>query len=112
MVNNARFWVWYNGGYVKLVLRPSEELSVYIHGQTEEGYRSEQTIWAHNGTNVAEFNAWCERDCDGTASSQSEVVADLDQLAVNLDAEENVMRPNWINFREECRDYAAESMNY
>src|SRR6267142_3393798 len=64
VVCNARFWVWRNG-WVKLTLRPEQQLSSFRAQRTEEGWASEAESWEHTGTHVV--REWCQRgrDCDG-----------------------------------------------
>lgn len=66
-MRNARFWVWENGGWIKLTLRPGETL-VWMHGGPhEEGYSYTVESWRHNveAQIITSVSTTSSRDCDG-----------------------------------------------
>jgi len=116
---NVRFWQWHNDGWVKLTLRPGQELSHTVSGGTEEGYRSEWTTWSYDGDQgvVYLIESSRERDCDGLYDSHAEYACNVTDVAKWESAvfdpnEETHKTPVWQRFECGQRDYTAESMNY
>ena len=81
---NARFWIYWNGGLVRLTLRPGQSLS-YWHGEpTDEGYSARGETVRHEGTHV--YREWTRegRDCDGRHRESGDEMAPLDKLAARF----------------------------
>jgi hypothetical protein len=117
--DNARFWVWHRGGWVKLTLTPGQVLSTFQSQQTDEGYCREASTFAHHGETVG--CEWYEtgRDCDGRYERGGELVCDLADLAArdafaDFPVRENVgiRAPEWQRAGGYRRDHAAESAGY
>jgi hypothetical protein len=49
---NARFWTWWNGGWVKLTLRPGQRLVLHAFRRTDEGYSEQHEEYKHEGSAV------------------------------------------------------------
>lgn len=120
---NARFWVWYNGSWVKLTLKPEQCLTHTIGGQTDEGFNYCQSTWLHEFRCSMPYVTWCEetwgRDCDGRYDSGSLNGCHVDQLkAFDQYAEfpdpanVGIMRPAWTCWGSNQRDHTAETANY
>lgn len=111
-----RFWDWVNGGWVKIAVRPGQELTRYAGGPADEGYHCEDERYEHDGDGVKYTrNAW-GRDCDGRYEHSNEAFAHADKLASvqpNADAPAGApLVPSWVTLRERQRDYTAEAAGY
>lgn len=62
---NARFLVYLHGEYVKITLKPEQQLTWRNYCRTEEGYFAEGYVWTHEGDHVREEQETDSRDCDG-----------------------------------------------
>lgn len=123
---NARFWVRVNGGFVKLTLRPGQELEHYAWERTDEGFESQWSVWAHLGYVVAHQWAQNSRDCDGRLHRSGRCYARLSRLyahqqwygrlvdgeLVRIIDQDAPPLPIWEGFDESQRDYAAEAAGY
>lgn len=117
--DNARFWVWHRGGWVKLTLAPGQCLTTFAGGETDEGYHCETSTFAHHGEAVVW--EWHEtgRDCDGRYERGGESFCALSDLAARdahaaLPIRENVgiHAPEWQRATGYRRDHAAEAAGY
>lgn len=123
----ARFWVWHGAGWVKLSLRPGQELSACEGGPHEEGYSYTYTTWTHEGDHVMCRSDTQARDCDGRLDRHEAVACPLDQLAawlVAFDGDGGMVddpadavgpvtwAPRWHRVRSSQRDYTAEAAGY
>ena len=79
---NARFWVWWHDGWVKLTLRPDQTLTAAYGGPTDEGWSSYCESWTHEGDRIVRECTSDSSDCDGRHSNYSDDACPLDQLAV------------------------------
>ena len=67
---NARFWIYVNGGPVKITLRPGQSITHESGGPCDEGWSYESETWTletdRNNTPIV-ARAWCteSQDCDG-----------------------------------------------
>ncbi len=67
---NARFWTFIHGGWVKLTLRSGQSLRHSCAYDNGEGWSWESCRWTFDGETVTRDYGSGGRDCDG-ASSQS-----------------------------------------
>lgn len=110
----ARFWVWHNGGWVKLSLKAGQELRHDYIYPTDEGYRAESNTWVNESGCVR----WCwhtqETDCDGRHADGGELVCKVEDLAKMMPAWDNetIRRPEWNVEEKYSRDFAAEAAGY
>lgn len=76
-MKNLRFCIYWNGGYVKLVLRPGQTVELSARCPTDEGYsfRQETYTYAPDGTLVCDVYSG-GKDCDGFCSYSSTASAD------------------------------------
>lgn len=118
---NARFWDYVGGGWVKITLRPGEELIRDTGGPCDEGYSYKREGWTHERDHVAYRWASDSRDCDGRYQDDGKLccpLADLrarDALDPELpDATTGPWRwlPVWGRARRSQRDFTAEAAGY
>ena len=123
---NARFWVYVNGGYVKITLRPGDELEHYAWEPTDEGFESMWYTWSYTGHFV--HRAWANnsRDCDGRYHREGIDRCHLQKLYWHrvsfsryFDGDiHQVLQPDypplplWQDVQYAQRDYAAEAAGY
>ncbi|MDD5350034.1 MAG: hypothetical protein PHQ12_07470 [Chthoniobacteraceae bacterium] len=115
---NARFWVFENGDWVKLTLRPGQALSRSQSHPTDEGWRFRGMTWRLEGDTVYQFTTCRETDCDGLGEFEQDDVCPVDQLkAKPMDADETpggpfIFRPAWTLAASQSRDHTAEAAGY
>lgn len=115
----ARFWVWHNGGWVRLSMVEGDVLETSTGDDTDEGYQCESVVWTHEGDVIRqEYTSW-GRDCDGRHEYSCTMIAKIDQLAArDLETDEEstefagIFLPIWEKESSGQRDYAAEAMGY
>ena len=123
--SNVRFWVFWNGGFVKITLKPGQRLDAASGGPTEEGYSYTSESWEHCGDHVECSAASDGADCDGRHSSYQEYhcrMRDLRRGGDRWDRVESWTRgesrpkliqvPDWMPGEYRQRDYSAEAMGY
>jgi len=120
--NNARFWVFWRGAWVKLSLRQDQELCASWQAKDEEGYSYESFCWSHKGAMV--FEEWSNggSDCDGRIDRSGVSNCLLGELQAEpcIEPSESdtfngaiIRRPNWQEATlTEIRDHSAEAANY
>lgn len=121
-MKNARFWIYLNGGPVKLTLRPGQSLRWWQGGPCDEGWSSESETWTLDEDENVLRREWCNdgSDCDGRLTRYGECEANLDELFVvepyfSDDEQglwEGVKYPDWQRVSAGQRDQYAESMGY
>lgn len=119
-MRNARFWVYINGGPVKLTLRPGQVLRHYVGWTHDEGWSSEMHEWEHDGDAVVRRWEMAGSDCDGPLTTYGEDSCDLVWLRAREPHSEphehanyiGVMWPEWQRGRREQRDVFAEAAGY
>lgn len=88
---NARFWVYVNGGPVRLTLKPGQQLQHHTWERHEEGWSSEATSWEYPDDEDAVYREWCldGRDCDGRLTRHGADRCDVANLSdgVEIDNE-------------------------
>lgn len=115
---NARFWIYWNLGPVKITLRPGETRNLFYGVQTDEGWASEALTYTHEGDHVR--RSWIDDgvDCDGRLTRCGEDVCPLGELHSNEPYHEegeptpDWMWPAWQKESSSQRDYSAEAMTY
>lgn len=111
---NARFWIYWNGTWVKITLRPGERTTVWRGGQTEEGYEqeSETYYFTEDGEQVIqELNSW-GRDCDGRYERGGTVTCDVYRLRTVTRKGCPYPLPDWQYVDSHQRDHSAEAAGY
>lgn len=124
-MRNARFWVYINGGPVKLTLKPGQRLEWSEAHTTDEGWSSESHTWEYEDNFVIEHIEHDGCDCDGRLTRVSSWLCNVELLTSGqqpfwtdeLSASERelwdeVVYPLWERVSSSQRDYAAEAMGY
>jgi hypothetical protein len=112
MARNARFWEWVNGAWVKITLRPEQELTHCTTARTDEGFHGAADTWTHDGDSVSRTVATWGRDCDGRYEHEYTACCDLNRLAAAEGYEGQPKRPDWQDERQWQRDHTAEAAGY
>lgn len=109
---NARFWVYWNGGYVKLTLCPDQDLTAWAGGPTEEGFSQTLITWTYESEDsmIVQNGVTYGRDCDGRHEHTWELECRVEALKANWHA--GLQVPDWTKVRTGQRDYAAEAAGY
>jgi hypothetical protein len=108
----ARFWIDYKGGIVRLKINCGQTLSFSHGGLTDEGYSYTGESYNFDGAAVACDWATNARDCDGRHSHTGSAYCDVARLASGYRDESGVTFPAWEHGETEQRDYSAEAMGY
>lgn len=119
---NARFWIWYPPGdqWVKLTLRPGQQLSYGYGGRHEEGWSWTGETYSHEGDHVLCQFTSDGSDCDGRLTRRNDSRCDLDKLkARDMKADfpdwldcRGIFAPEWERVASHQRDYQAEAAGY
>jgi hypothetical protein len=81
-MKNARFWIWVNGGPVKITMKPGQDLHWYQAGPTDEGYHFESFELFHEGNMIRRLSQTGGRDCDGILEHTTEDFCSVDTLGL------------------------------
>lgn len=121
-IPNARFWARVHGDWVKLTMRPGDEVWAIEAEPTDEGWRRCSTFYTYDGWCVTRDVAWDERDCDGLHSGgyvDECSIDDLRSAEVAAYAESwlpfpGARLPAWVERRRQRweRDHTAEAAGY
>jgi hypothetical protein len=113
-MKTARFWIFYNDGFIRLSLKPGQTLSFGKRYGTDEGWHSESESFEHCGEYVALHWGSDGVDCDGRLSRGGELHCPLNQLAARYveDGPRGYDLPEWEKVEESQRDYSAEAAGY
>lgn len=119
---NYRFWVWWNGQWTKLTLRPGQSLSVHEFHYHEEGWSRTSERWEHVGDGVYNEHSDEGKDCDGRLDRYSEWFCPARNLRARdmMDPDcpnqfsENIgiFAPEWEKVSASQRDQYAELAGY
>lgn len=113
---NARFWIYLNGGPVKLTLKPGQTLRWHTSGPTGEGWHAEGEEWFFDGCTL--WKSWWSdgQDCDGRLQQYGVSTCPVDKLAVRDLSEfsefAGILLPEWQGVDAGQRDEYAEAMGY
>ena len=110
---NARFWIWHNDGWVKLTLKPNQQLRFSCGGPTEEGYHIEYHSYKNSLNNrqvISHYDSYA-RDCDGPHEHHS-VASCSYELLHEVVSDDGTERPEWQRMQSWHRDTYAERMGY
>lgn len=126
---NARFWIHYREGVVKITLRPGETLAFHHGGPSEEGSSHHEEVFEYIEDDEVIEHTVCSwgRDCDGGYSDTREFVASVHKLAseperfvdlgdTNWRGESILFHvpptPDWVRKSSYCYDQYAEQAGY
>lgn len=116
MPRNARFWIYWNGDYVKLTMAPGQRIDIGQRGPHEEGWSAEYESYEHTGAGV-----FCEhlsegRGCDGYSRHYGTSYCPLSELGARENdwdsAGQGLRMPRWGDSESEQRDEYAEMSAY
>ena len=123
--NNARFWEYINGSFVKLTLKPGQRLHHRHSEPTDEGWSAESKEWEYDEDwSTVNFVSVSEgQDCDGYLSRITEGrcwVVDLNSrpafMGWNSDYEDlyhdTIKLPKWEYDSAHIHDDAAIAAGY
>lgn len=100
---NARFWVYWNGGWVKLTLRRGETVTLYECHSTDEGYAFRREDFSYYGTSVQRTVISGGSDCDGPIEHHAEYSCPVTK---------SMGQPEWQEHTRWQRDAYAEAAGY
>lgn len=116
---NARFWIWWNQGWVKLTLTRRRPIIQLLMGrQTEEGYTQEYQVYRLMVDGVECETHVYSSDCDGPHEWHWEGRCAFDRLReptdpdLIVDPEDPCDRPMWERTHVSQRDVYAEMAGY
>lgn len=108
----ARFWIYWNGGAVRLTLRQGEMVQLFRSERTDEGFSSREENYRLDGDTVECFRYDYGRDCDGQGSTESHESVRVDRLADVWNEHAQVFYPAWTEVKRLRRDAYAEAAGY
>ncbi len=117
-MRNAKFWVYWNGDWVKLKLKPDQGVTARSFQWTDEGFSETIEEYYYNSErNVIESTTHNRaRDCDGPIDYHSRYYCNVNELMYHEEGEDefgwNPPRPKWEKTKSWQRDYYAEAMGY
>lgn len=117
MTINARFWIWWRGGWVKLTLRRGDVRTCGYSERTDEGWHAEWETYRFDGVFVTRRTETDGRDCDGRLSTDQRDRCHVLGLRAWL-AEQEFRPPGgggvpaWRTIKATRRDYSAEAAGY
>lgn len=114
---NARFWIWWADGWVKLTLRRGDVLRMYRGGPCDEGWSSSAEEYRFDGVFVTCRTSTDGRDCDGRFSTDRRDRCHVLDLRARFNEPEfrppgGGGSPKWREVSARQRDYSAEAMGY
>lgn len=100
--------------WVKLTLKPGQELTRYRRGPTDEGWASEEQTWRHCGDHITYVSVSDGRDCDGRLTRTYVSSCSIWEL---MDGRNDywpagINPPNWQKVEASQYDEYAEAMGY
>ncbi len=115
----ARWWMWWNEGWVRLSLRPGQELRFGLWVSTDEGFAAEYWHYEHDGDQLVAHVVDDGRDCDGRLTRCNTYHCPLTDLQRNPafdrpDSAENdgIYLPDWRRGDSSQCDEYAEAAGY
>lgn len=109
----ARFWIFENGGDVRLSLKDGQTVSHVTARSTEEGWQWSAVRYTRRGDWVICEAESAERDCDGRLDRSSVTRCHVRELERGYHNEiDDIHYPRWRRVSAGQRDYAAEAAGY
>ena len=116
---NARFWIRWKNSYVKVTMKPGDELHCGTSEHNGEGFSAYYISLDYDGVEVSRQDHSRGRDCDGYTEDTNECVCPLAELGAGLsciDDEFNpiagMRQPKWQKYSSDRHDEYASDMNY
>lgn len=118
--SRARFWIYHNGGPVRITIKAGSPFETCEGGPTDEGYsyfRTTYTLETDADGQPAVIREWEDdgRDCDGRLTRYGTDYALLSELKAGNESEgfDFVLNyPLWHKISSRQRDEYAEMMGY
>lgn len=119
-MKNARFWIRWDGDFVKLTLKPGDDVELHCSGSHEEGWWSCYEEYSYHDGVVTRTSIRDGRDCDGRLSDTCILECSVDRLnylapyrdEADYCPEPGAKLPDWDEVRSRKRDYYAEAAGY
>lgn len=116
-LRTLRFWVFLNGGYVRITLPPGDKVvgRVKCDDAGGEGFSRNVQTWERHPEmrgHVLRKVTESGRDCDGPYRTGYEMACSYDRLARILCTFTEARTPDWQHLDSYQRDYAAEAAGY
>ena len=108
---NARFWVWWQDGWVKIKLKPGRTLEFNRHERHDEGHSFECCRYTHDGLEIGMESTSGGRDCDGYSENRYDAVCPIDRLCA-VTAQDGTKVPEWRDEKTSVYDQYAQLSNY
>ena len=106
-LRNLRFWTWHRG-WVKLTLRPRQQLSHHRIYDNGEGSSHDWSRFTHDGEKLLLEYGSSGSDCDGRHSSHGESFVEI----AHVSAPPEPTALDWQHGKSGQRDYTAEAAGY
>jgi hypothetical protein len=111
MRTQARFWLWENGGWVRIKIKAGQTLHWSRSQATDEGWSGVGLRLEFDGEIVRRECVNDGRDCDGRLTEVSEAECPVHLLAA-WRADDGVMCPEWSDIGGSRYDEYAQAANY
>ena len=109
----ARFWIWENGDWVKLSIRPGQTLSHAKYHRHDEGWSDVYASWENLGGVVERSVEIHNQDCDGRHGESYTDTCLIEELtARDTKIEGTPLLPRWQEMSAENYDQYAELAGY
>lgn len=114
---NARFWIWWNLGWVKITLRPGQAIDLHAGARTDEGYWRIVERYSYDLDSVVQRDTFeAARDCDGPTEDLRSYACRIEDLKRQPEETDEYgwrpARPLWERVSASQRDHYAEAMGY
>lgn len=116
---NARIWILWNSDWVKVTLKPGDELHCGHSASHEEGFSAQYLSLSFDGFEVTREDHSRGRDCDGYTEDTSNSYAKLAQLKTgwlclgdDMKPIPGMRQPDWQRGESSRYDQFAEAAGY
>lgn len=112
---NRTFRVWesLHGSYVKISVRPGQTLRWHRNWMGDEGPSWQYCVFIHEGDRLKMECGSGGRDCDGTVTHHSTLVASPEKLAARpAYRDSRLLLPDWETEERWQHDQFAEAAGY
>lgn len=118
-MKTARFWVYWNQTFARIVLSAGEDVSFHCSEDTDEGWSSKCDHYSFDGDTVTLSSVTRGRDCDGLLERFFTADCLVNELAAsepNSYTKEEYPYigkvPAWKEIESHQRDHSAEAAGY
>ena len=106
----VRFWHYWNGSYVRIMIYEGQTIIFGRCHPTDEGYHCEGALTRFDGKILEQEAVSNGGDCDGPFSSGYTLICDVDEPAAIPAGEPDICRPDWKVADSFQRDYHAAAL--